>query len=63
MIGRSLDMIGTYNDLDNQQQVVALIDDVCTLPNLEYNGKYDLRSFLYRLFNYRICALIVENVT
>ena len=28
MIGRSLDMIGAYNDLDNKQQVVALIDDV-----------------------------------
>ncbi len=27
VIGRSLSMIGAYNDLDNQQQVVALIDD------------------------------------
>ncbi|XP_046578093.1 dihydropyrimidine dehydrogenase [NADP(+)]-like isoform X1 [Haliotis rubra] len=30
MIGRALPMIGTYNDLDNKQQVVALIDeDMC----------------------------------
>ncbi len=28
VIGRALEMIGAYNDLDNKQQVVALIDDV-----------------------------------
>ena len=27
MIGRALDVIGTYGDLDNKQQVVALIDE------------------------------------
>jgi hypothetical protein len=28
MIGKALAMIGAYNDLDNKQQVVALIDEV-----------------------------------
>lgn len=28
VIGRSLPMIGTYNQLNNRQQVVALIDEV-----------------------------------
>ena len=28
MIGLALPMIGAYNDLDNKQQVVALIDEV-----------------------------------
>lgn len=31
LVGRSLSMIGTYNDLNNRQQVVALIDEVCVL--------------------------------
>ncbi len=31
MIGRALPTIGAYNDLDNKQQVVALIDEVCTV--------------------------------
>lgn len=29
MIGRALSMIGAYNDLNNKEQVVALIDEVC----------------------------------
>lgn len=28
MIGKALPLIGAYNDLDNKQQVVALIDEV-----------------------------------
>lgn len=28
VVGRSLSMIGTYNQLNNRQQVVALIDEV-----------------------------------
>ena len=28
VIGRALNRIGTYNDLNNQEQVVALIDEV-----------------------------------
>ncbi len=31
MIGKALPRIGTYGDLNNKQQVVAVIDDVCTL--------------------------------
>lgn len=29
VIGKALDHIGTYKDLNNKEQVVALIDDVC----------------------------------
>ena len=29
VIGKGLDHIGTYKDLNNKEQVVALIDDVC----------------------------------
>lgn len=29
VIGKSLSHIGTYKELNNKQQVVALIDDVC----------------------------------
>ena len=29
VIGRAVPMIGSYGDLDNSQQVVALVDEVC----------------------------------
>lgn len=29
VIGHALDKIGAYNDLNNREQVVALIDEVC----------------------------------
>lgn len=31
IIGAAVERIGAYNDLDNQQQVVALIDEVCLM--------------------------------
>ena len=34
MIGKALDRIGTYNDLNNKEQVVALIDEVYKLIQL-----------------------------
>ena len=36
VIGRALDSIGAYNDLDNKQQMVALIDEVGTSLNSFY---------------------------
>lgn len=34
MIGRALSMVGTYGDLDNTQQKVALIDEVSVNPKV-----------------------------
>lgn len=31
IIAAAIDRIGTYADLDNKQQVVAMIDEVCNL--------------------------------
>lgn len=36
MIGRALSMVGTYGDLDNTQQKVALIDEVSVNPKVRW---------------------------
>lgn len=39
MIGSALSQIGTYNDLDNKQQVVAVIDPEMCINCGEFNYK------------------------
>jgi hypothetical protein len=44
VIGRALPMIGTYTRLDNEQQVVALIDDVSKHKHIEVAATVQLLS-------------------
>jgi len=42
MIGTALDKVGAYNDLDNSQQVVAVIDDDLCINCGKWSQKYFL---------------------
>lgn len=54
IIGNSLKRIGTYKNLDNKQQVVALIDDVSRLVPFFLN---------FNEIFFRIYASTAENAT
>ena len=51
VIGRGIHMIGAYNDLDNAQQVVALIDDVSAHKSLIYCRTFN-HLVLLRFYSY-----------
>lgn len=55
VVGSALSKIGTYNDLDNKKQVVALIDDVRF-------GSSTISKFFKRFFCFRIFVSTVVNV-
>lgn len=50
VIGSSLKYVGTYKNLDNKKQVVALIDDVSTRLKLNWKCRRDLNLLMYFLF-------------
>jgi hypothetical protein len=57
VIGRALDMIGSYGDLNNREQVVALIDEVyihvaelfvvITFCGIEYSQNIISKTLIY----------------
>ena len=58
MIGAALDRIGTYNDLDNKQHVIALID-----PEMCINcGEPPLSSFVLHFGQKRMFDTHRQNV-
>lgn len=48
MIGHALSMIGSYGQLNNKEQVVALIDEVSMCSTYSYHGyvKYQIKPLL-----------------
>lgn len=45
VIGKALRHIGSFRELDNKKQVIALIDDVREMIN--YNNSFNIKIYIY----------------